>query len=233
MEDTFITDGKEPLARVDNLLGDGIGYLELIDSMGNDNSIVASARISYLGESKGRDKDKKLLKYMIRNHHTSPFESVIFQFRAKCPLFTRSQWFRHRTWSFSEVSRRYTSEELEFYIPKEWRMQDTNNKQGSTGKLTDWEERGITFDLNNQVYSGVRRYNHMIEKGVAREQARMVLPQNMYTTFYGTVDLHNLMHFIRLRSDEHSQWEIQQYSNAMKDMIKDVVPVTYDIVYNS
>lgn len=247
---------KSPIASFNNLLEDGMGSLELIDSMGSDNTIVSSARISYLGESKGEEQDKKLIRYMVENGHTSPFEHVIFQFKIKCPLFVARQWQRHRTWSFNEVSRRYTSENIEFYIPETLRFQDTKNKQSSSGEIThltevpyqhyphgtstNWKftlETDTPYSLPVSYYFATHTeqclsfYNSMIDAGVSREQARMVLPQNMYTEFYGTVDLHNLMHFIRLREDPHAQKEIQVYAKAMKECIRTIVPWTYEVVY--
>jgi len=212
----------EPLARRDIL---DKGYIELLGVLGNDNTVVSAARVSYLGESKGEEKDKKLIKFMMKNGHTSPFEHVVFQWRIKCPLFVRSQWHRHRTWSYNEVSRRYTDEDIEFYIPDIWRLQDDKNKQGSSRNIDD-----IRFSLGLQdiVFNCRAQYDWMIEQGIAKEMARMVLPQNLYTIFYGTVDLKNLLHFIELRADEHAQYEIQVYAKAMEDIIKDYVPWSYE-----
>ena len=201
------------------------GYVELIDFMGYDDTIVSAARVSYLGQGKGEESDKKLVRFMMKHGHTSPFEHVVFQWRIKCPLFVRSQWHRHRTWSYNEVSRRYTSKDVEFYIPDKWRIQDEKNKQGSEISFrSDW----ATAYLYDHSHDCLDYYNKLLDQGVAREMARMVLPQNMYTTFYGTVDLHNLMHFIDLRADSHAQWEIQQYALAMKEMIQPIVPWTFE-----
>jgi len=212
----------EPLARREVL---DKGFVELLGVLGDDNTVVSAARVSYLGESKGEEKDKKLVKFMMKNGHTSPFEHVVFQWRIKCPLFVRSQWHRHRTWSYNEVSRRYTDEDIEFYFPKEWRAQDTKNKQGSAGQL---EILDAHFILRNTVAVAQISYAALLQKGVAKEMARMVLPQNLYTIFYGTVDLKNLLHFIELRADEHAQLEIQIYAKAMEDIIKDYVPWSYE-----
>jgi len=200
------------------------GYVELIDVMGNDDTVVSAARVSYLGESKGPKKDRGLIRYMMKNRHTSPFEHVVFQWKIKCPLFVRSQWHRHRTWSYNELSRRYTSEDIEFYIPDEWRAQDNNNLQGSDGEVKDTDSVYRAFYQSMAV--GKQNYSYLLAHGVAREMARMVLPQNLYTIFYGTVDLHNLLHFIGLRADEHAQLEIQQYAIAMEEMIQTYVPVS-------
>ncbi|NJO31590.1 MAG: FAD-dependent thymidylate synthase [Richelia sp. SL_2_1] len=167
---------------IENILGDNIGYVQLVDSLGTDKSIVDAARVSYNGESKGDEQDNKLLRYLWTNKHTSPFEMCSFKIIIKCPLFIRSQIQRHRTFSYNEVSRRYTSEDIEFYFPKEWRLQDTKNKQGSLVDRFDntsnnyWNE-----EMRMRIQNSVDLYNEMIDDNVAREQARMVLPQNLYT----------------------------------------------------
>jgi len=191
--------------------------------MGSDDTVVSAARVSYLGESQGSYKDRKLIRYMMKHHHTSPFEHVIFQWKIKCPLFVRSQWHRHRTWSYNELSRRYTSDNIDFYVPIKWRSQDTENKQGS---LWDFSDVSQSLRLRRYSLNALDYYNKLLEQGVAREMARMVLPQNLYTVFYGTVDLHNLLHFIGLRAEEHAQWEIRQYAIAIEEIIQTYVPVS-------
>jgi len=230
---------------INNILQDGIGYIELQDVMGNDLAIVNAARVSYLGESKGEENDKKLLQYLWRHKHTSPFEMAALKLKVHCPLFVRSQWMRHRSFSYNEVSRRYTSENMEFYYPIKWRLQDFINKQGSNNNFIHPLDESLFYyqkamnigDVDEYVVNDARLkelslnyYNHLIALGIAREQARMVLPQSLYTTFIATGNLRNWMHFIKLRSDTHAQWEIQQYSNAIFDkIIKDKFPWVYDI----
>lgn len=215
------------LKRIENILEDGIGFIELMEVMGNDNTIVNTARLSYLGDSKGQERDKKLLMYLWENKHTSPFESVVYRMRVKCPLFVRSQWMRHRTASYNEISRRYTSEELEFYIPEKWRTQDTKNKQSSVEphkQYRYWSEY-ITDHTNNTL----KIYEAMLADNIAREQARMILPQSMYTMFYVVVNLHNLMHFVTLRNSSHAQWEIKVYAEAiLEHFIKEQNPWVYE-----
>lgn len=210
------------------------GYVELLDNMGDDLTIVNAARVSYLGESKGSDKDKRLLKYLWVNRHTSPFEQVEFQFLVKCPLFVARQWHRHRTWSYNEISRRYTSEQLEFYTPIKWRMQSSDNKQMSDSFLDDDELSDALKDSLEYAieYHCLYLYDTLIKHGVAREQARMILPQSMYTTFYAKVDLHNLLHFIELRAHKHAQYEIQLYTAALLKLIDNYVPWTVEIFLN-
>ena len=137
----------------------------------------------------------------------------------------------HRTFSYNEVSRRYTSEEIEFYFPKEWRLQDTKNKQGSVIISDVWRCNGtLNNELANSVQLAVDTYAHMLELGIAREQARMVLPQNLYTKFVMFGNLRNWLHFCELRSDTHAQWEVQQYSNViLHEFIRTKFPWTYEI----
>lgn len=198
------------------------GYVELQDVMGSDLDIVNAARVSFLGESKGDVADKKLLFYLWKNRHSTPFEMVEMKFRVKAPLLVARQWMRHRTFSYNEVSRRYTSEELDFYEPTEWRGQATDNKQASSGVIAT----NMTILAKQLNQNAVDLYNQALKEGIAREQARILLPQSMYTTFIAKVDLKNLLHFISLRSDEHAQYEIRVYSDAIFEMVKEHFPWT-------
>ncbi len=206
------------------------GFVELQDVMGNDNAIVAAARVSYLGESKGEVQDKKLIDYLMRHEHTSPFEMVQFKLRVKCPLFIARQWQRHRTWhymSVNEVSRRYTSEEIDFYIPETWHVQHQSSKQCSDGVADSELQEKLTQQLQQHVEQAMNLYQNLLEQGIAREQARMVLPQNMYTTFIANVNAHNLLHFLKLRLDSHAQYEIRVYAEAIyQHFVKSVLPWT-------
>ena len=208
------------------------GYVNLVDSMGSDLTIVNAARKSF-GKSSDKftNRDRKLLKYLWDNKHTSPFEMVEFLFEVKAPLFVVRQWQRHRTWSYNEVSRRYTSEDLDFYYPEVWRKQDTDNKQASKGKFTWSKNNDLSHDLQDVVYRCYEDvYKHMIQNGVCREQARMVLPQNMMVEMVAKTDLHNLIHFLRLRLHKHAQWEIQEYARAIVKLIEPVVPETIKLI---
>lgn len=215
------------LARVEPL-DDGIGFVELITISGDDNSVVSAARTSYMGETKGPEADKKLLFYLMRNRHSTPFEFVEVVWRVKCPLFVARQWMRHRTFSFNEVSRRYTSEDLSFYLPSKWRTQSKANKQGSSGEVDNFLNNQISVDYEQFVWESLRLYNEWVDKGVSREMARMVLPTSLYTQFYAKSNLRNLLHFIGLRSDSHAQEEIRLYSDAMLTMIEPYVPWTVE-----
>ncbi len=209
-------------------LGDGLSDLSLIDHMGDDSSIVRAARVSYSGDDRtgvDLEGDAKLLRYLLRHGHTSPLEHTAVTFHVKCPLFVRSQWHRHRIASYNEVSRRYTSEEIEFYYPTELRMQDVKNRQGSVGTWIGEED--YHWYMRDCVKNCLELYEKMLADGIAREQARMFLPQNLYTRFYYTANLHSILHFYRLRADEHAQWEIRQYAQAIGDIMGQLFPVTW------
>lgn len=211
-----------------NVLRDG--YINLIESMGDDLRIVNAARKSFANESKEfTEKDRTLLKYLWDNDHTSPFEMVEFLFEIKAPLFVVRQWQRHRSWSYwsvNEVSRRYTSKNLDFYYPNEWRRQAEDNKQSSEGKFKFSMSQKFDYTLWDLVDYCVKVYKELLKRGLCREQARMVLPQNMMVEFVGKVDLKNLMDFLRLRLHPHAQWEIQEYARAIVELITPVVPET-------
>lgn len=204
----------------------GQGFVELIDSMGSDQRVVQAARVSFNGDEEVRppEDDQKLIKYLLKNHHTSPFEHVVFTFHAKVPIFVARQWMRHRTWAYNEISARYTEVESDYYFPDEWRAQSSSNRQASDGLI---DEQEICNDrYADTVTEALSAYDRLMEYGVSREMARMVLPQSMFTRFYGTVNLHNLLHFIRLRDHAHAQAEIVEYARAMRELIKPFVPWT-------
>lgn len=223
---------KEDIVKVKSYpLNDGIGFIEMIDYMGGDQSAVASARVSYYDETKGIKKDTILLKYLLDNRHFSPFESIVMTFRIKAPMIVVRQWHRHRTWSYNEVSRRYTSQNIEFYYPDKWRIQDTVNTQGSI-ELSDDEEvvmgETASKQLRLHVKKSMKIYEDLMDSGVAREMARMVLPQNLYTMYYGTVNLRNLFNFLDQRLDFHAQWEIRQYAKILLKLAEKVAPISVD-----
>jgi len=199
------------------------GFVRLVDHMGNDARIVQSARVSYGEGTKTVRQDKGLIDFLTRHKHTSPIEQVEFTFHIKLPLFVMGQLVRHRTSSLNQMSARYSVMKDEFYIPEKIRGQDNQNKQGSTyNEFSNEEELINRFRENANV--AYQDYEFLLSQGVARELARMVLPQNLYTEVYWKQDLHNLLHLLRLRLDSHAQWEIQQYANAMYDMAKTVSP---------
>lgn len=203
---------------------DGQGWVGLIDHLGSETTIVNAARVSF-GKLKNtmEERDVTLLKYLIENRHTSPLEHLVFTFSIHCPLFIRGQWHRHRTWSYNEISRRYTEIDLEFYTPGKLRKQAESNRQASVAS-PDFDDASYLEMIRKQNVDSLALYNKLLDGGVCREQARGVLPQNMMVTFWGTVDLNNLLHFLSLRDSDHAQWEIRQYAQAIKTLIKPIIP---------
>ena len=183
------------------------------------------------------EKDEKLIKYLIKHRHTSTLEHNVVTFRFTVPLFVRSQHHRHRTWSYNEISRRYTDENLRFYEPEYFRTQHKSNRQASCSDilidpviypdLSDPDYGSVASEvIKNHHKHSVELYNILMKKGVCREQARGILPQNLYTEYYGTTNLNNLMKFIELRSHEGAQWEIQQVAEACLEIAESLWPIT-------
>jgi len=202
------------------------GFVRYIDHMGTDTRIVEAARISYRSPSKGADADQKLLEYLWKNKHTSPFEMVKVTMNVKLPIFVMRQYVRHRMQNLNEVSARYTELPKEFYTPSVWRVQDVKNKQGSGAadeKPAEWHAQ-LTEDLVKHCDASYDLYQSMLDRGVAREMARMVLPVNIYTEIYACWDMKNLLHFITLRDDGHAQSEIQEYGKAIKAICRKLFP---------
>lgn len=216
------------------------GFVRYIDHMGTDNRVLEAARISYKSPSKGEEADKKLLQYLWKNKHTSPFEMCKLTLNIKMPIFCMRQYVRHRMQNLNEVSARYTELPNEFYIPDKWRQQDTKNKQGSVemseqptlqlfnkdGSLKGYPT--ATDALKEHCKNSYKLYQEMRNQGISREMARMVLPVNIYTEIYACWDLKNLLHFITLRDDGHAQAEIQEYSKAIKQICQELFPWTME-----
>ena len=221
-----------------DLYNEGIGCVELVQSMGEDITVVNAARVSFGKQKETLDgKDEKLIKYLIRHKHTSTLEHNIITFRFVVPLFVRSQHHRHRTWSYNEISRRYTAENLRFYEPNFFRTQHKSNRQASNP--TELADPIIFPDLSDLDFGqrasdvvqrhhkiSVKLYNDLMKNGVCREQARGVLPQNLYTEYYGTCNLNNLIKFIELRTHSGAQWEIQEAAKACLMIAETIWPVT-------
>lgn len=206
----------------------GQGWVGLIDHLGTESTIVNAARVSFGKLKKEMDeRDVTLLHYLIANRHTSPLEHVVFTFSIHCPLFVRGQWHRHRTWSYNEISRRYTEIDLEFYTPEQLRRQAENNRQASVAD-PDFNDTVLRDAIRDNNSHCLALYNRLLAAGVCREQARGVLPQNMMVTFWGTVDLANLLHFLQLRDSEHAQYEIREYATAIRQLIRPIVPNVMD-----
>jgi len=207
------------------LVLDGQGWVGLVNVLGDETTIVNAARVSF-GKFVTRmtPRDEMLLKYLVENRHTSPLEHMVFSFIVHCPLFVRSQWHRHRTWSYNEISRRYTEIDLEFYTPRHVRAQSDSNRQASVDTLPATAQARASELIDAANRAGFAAYEKLLALGVCREQARGVLGQNLMTTFWATVDLANLIHFLDLRDHEGAQWEIRQYAHAIKELIKPIVP---------
>lgn len=206
------------------------GHVRLVEHMGDDLSIVRNARVSYdavwrTGEDAG--KDEKLIDYLVKNKHTSPLESVVFTFDVKAPIFVFRQWHRHRTWSFNEISARYSRLPEEYYIPEVSQIttQSKDNKQMRTDDIHPLAEDAQDI-ISRSCAEAFENYQSLIGMGIPRELARGVLPVNTFSHMFCTVDLHNLSHFLKLRLHEHSQYEIRVYAHAMLDLIEPIVPVT-------
>lgn len=206
------------------------GFIRVIDYMGSDSSVVQAARVSYGEGTKHISQDAALVNYLMRHSHTTPFEMCEIKFHVKLPIFVARQWIRHRTANVNEYSARYSILSREFYIPKisQVAQQSKDNAQGR-GKELDYETaKNITAVLSENsdlVYSS---YDKFLEDGLAREVARVNLTLNYYTELYWKIDLHNLLHFLKLRSDHHAQYEIRVYAEEMIKIIKKWVPLTYD-----
>lgn len=191
-----------------------------------DLEIVRNARVSFnadwrTGEDEG--KDAKLVHYMLNHKHSSPFEAMVLTFEVMAPIFVLRQWHRHRTWKYNEVSARYAEVPECFYIPKGLYKQSTDNKQGRTTELIASSDEMLQA-MRGHCSAVFHAYHSLLAQGVTRELARSILPLNTYSRMFATVDLHNLMHFLRLRLDPHAQWEIRQYASALLQLARTVAP---------
>jgi thymidylate synthase (FAD) len=202
------------------------GFVSLLKVLGDDITIVRSARVSYGSAPSDPEKDKKLIEFLMKNEHETPFEHVVFQFHVKCPIFVARQWFRHRWGSFNEISGRYVEVPSEFYMPSYFRRQVGKNYEYEN--MSDKECNDLNTRLQNFYTFTHNFYKKLLKEGVAKEQARMVLPLGMYTQFYWTVNARSLMNFLRLRLDNHAQKEIQEYAQALMEYFRENLPWTAD-----
>lgn len=226
-----------------SIYDDNIGGVSLINHMGDDLTLVNSARAS-LGEvsTEMGEREKRLSDFLIREGHTSTSEHNVATFWIKVPLFVARQHMRHRTFSFNEISRRYTSNKIEFYLPETVRMQDTKNRQASLDetfnpviKFERYETNPFAFQKINSTAAlrlhteqSLTLYDKLIEQGVAREQARMVLPQNLYTTYWCTGSMHNWVNsFIAKRDHIDAQWEIKLLAKEISRQLSDIWPLAH------
>ena len=218
------------------------GFVRVIDYMGDDSSVVQSARVSYGKGTKKISNDKGLIKYLMRHRHSTPFEMCEIKFHIKLPIFIARQWIRHRTANVNEYSARYSILDKEFYIPSAENLaaQSQINNQGRGDALTDDEASNVIQILKNDAEQTYANYETLLNEnssggvldegksGIARELARMNLTLNTYTQWYWKIDLNNLLHFLALRADDHAQYEIRVYADVMLDLVKKWVPLTYE-----
>lgn len=202
------------------------GLIRLVDFMGGDIAVVQAARVSFGQGAKGEEKDRKLIDYLIRNVHETPFEQAVFKFHVKCPIFVARQWFRHRWASYNEISGRYTEMVYEFYTPEKFRTQEKKNYKYTD--LDDALSSKLQKKLETFYKEAHRLYEELLAEGVAKEQARIVLPLSLYTQFYWAVNARSLMNFIKLRTDEHAQYEIRVYAETIAEIFRQKMPWTYD-----
>jgi len=207
------------------------GFVRLVDYMGDDAAIVQAARTSYGQGTKTTSEDRALIRYLMRQKHTSPFEMVEFKFHIKLPIFIARQWIRHRTANVNEYSGRYSEMRDEFYLPEPEviKNQSNDNKQGRSEEILP---ANYTNEIINNFASlqenAYNEYKKVVDAGLAREIARINLPLSIYTEWYWKIDLHNLFHFLRLRMDKHSQYEIRVYANIIADILKVCVPLAFE-----
>jgi len=218
------------------------GFVRVVDYMGNDSSIVQAARVSYGKGTKQLNQDKNLINYLLSHRHSTPFEMNEIKFHVKLPIFVARQWIRHRTANVNEYSARYSILDNEFYMPnsKELKPQSKTNNQGRSGDLDEDEKKIYMRILRENSKDSFKKYNFLLNQdvdeekvdpkrqGLTRELSRVVLPLNSYTQWYWKIDLHNLMHFLALRFDEHAQYEIRVYAEIMMNIMKKWVPLTYE-----
>ena len=209
------------------------GFIRVVDYMGDDAAICQAARVSYGKGTKSVQNDEGLIRYLMRHWHSTPFEMCEVKLHVKLPVFVARQWIRHRTANVNEYSARYSILDREFYIPAPEHIaaQSVVNNQGRGEALTGAEAARVLDILKTDSERSYDNYQAMIsddgQRGLARELARMNLPTNIYTQWYWKVDLHNLLHFLRLRADAHAQYEIRVYADAICSVVADWVPFAY------
>ena len=202
------------------------GLVRLVSFMGGDDAVVQAARVSFGKGLTEPERDRKLLNYLMANRHETPFEHSVFKFHIKCPIFVARQWFRHRIASYNEISGRYTKMKEEFCLPEVLRSQKARNYRYEN--LDPATSRELIEKMKEHYEASYRLYRELLDRGVAKEQARIVLPLALYTQFYWTINARALMNFLSLRLDEHAQAEIREYAKVIAEIMKDKMPWTYD-----
>jgi thymidylate synthase (FAD) len=202
------------------------GMIRLVEMLGGDNAVVQAARVSFGAGSKGEKKDRLLIDYLMEHGHHTPFEHAVLKFHVKCPIFVARQWFRHRWSSFNEISGRYTEMKDELYRPERWRTQkDLNYKFANLPEEETRECSEKLTDMYGKIYA---LYEELLAQGIAREQARIILPLSLYTQFYWTVNARSLINFLMLRLDEHAQYEIRVYAQKINEMFQEKMPWSHE-----
>jgi thymidylate synthase (FAD) len=222
------------------------GFVKLIDCMPRqipndsrklmcDSAIVQAARVSYGQGLKDYETDSKLINYLFKHKHTSPFEMVKFKFHVKAPIFVARQWFRHRMASYNEISGRYSELKEDIYFPDKISSQSKINKQLSSDDDISNNIRIKNIVTNTQSYNKIQYYNYkeLIKLGVSREIARVNLPVSLFTEFYFCIDLHNLLNFIKLRNSKNAQYEIKEYASKIQEIIEPLCPITMKAYHNN
>lgn len=204
------------------------GFVELVDVMGDDYRVLQAARVSTGGQaSKSEKEDKGLIRYLYKNEHLSPFEQITLTFHVKAPLFVMRQWMRHRTFSYNEYSARYSKMINEYYVPDSFHKQSEKNHQGRTQEELDYDK--YYEDYTDSIEDSFVSYSDFLDDGMAKEQARCVLPLAQYTEVYMTVNLRNLFHFLELRLDSHAQYEIRVYAEAILEILESLGNLKWSI----
>lgn len=217
---------EDPI-NADYCLGDKIGYVSLLQHSGDDTIVVNSARVSFGRQiTQVEDKDRKLLRFLLEHSHGTPLEHTSLTYLVKCPLFVARQWHRHRVGiSINEISGRYVEVKDEFYIPPQFRQQSKSNRQASIeGDFSEQQTDSAEKIFKEAIEDSFASYKQLLELGVAREQARGVLPLCTYTQYYWTCNLRSLLHFVKLRDHADAQWEIQQFAKSMLEQAKTAFP---------
>jgi|TARA_B100000700_G_C15059656_1_gene864912 thymidylate synthase (FAD) len=217
------------------------GFIEVVDSLGSDLTVVNSARVSFGKRKTKFDKsDERLVRYLAKYKHYSPFRHLQVQFHVKAPEFVMRQWYKHvvgiettsnssaKDHAWNEISGRYVPVE-EFYVPEVWRKQSEDNKQASEGVLDDLQQKRMSSVFNEYMRQVEMAYDRMIDAGMAKEQARIILPLNQYTEVYWTASFQAIMNFIELRNEKTSQIEIQEYAKSMLDLMHQTFPKITEI----
>lgn len=228
---------RENIKEVDNILDQTFpihnhGFVRLVDYMGSDKRIIQAARVSFGSGEKSPEEDRKLIHYLLKNEHGTPFEKVVFEFHCKMPIFVARQWIRHRIGSFNEISGRYSVMKDEFFVPnvEDIRPQSKINKQGrdENAEISTHVKKLVLASLEHGQKESYDRYQDYLNDGITKELARINLPLSLYTEWYWTVNLRSLFNFINLRFDSHAQKEIRVYGEKIADIAKLVVPIAWE-----